>query len=76
MRIPLQRHVFAVASKVQPAYLGCCGKVGGTVTDYANGLHAGIRVQGIACEFRETFNSILKGVDGRTEVVLEQIICK
>lgn len=47
------------------------GDVFGTETDEPNGFHAGVRESSVAGKLRQALHSILKGVDGCREMMLE-----
>lgn len=51
------------------------GDVFGAVTDETDGLHAGVGESSVAGELRQTFDSVLEGINGSWEMLLEYIRC-
>lgn len=52
------------------------GDVFSAVADETDGLHAGVGERSIAGELRQTFDSVLEGVNGCWEMLLKYIRCE
>lgn len=52
------------------------GDVFSAVADETDGLHAGVGERSVAGELRQTFDSVLEGVDGSWEMLLKYIRCE
>lgn len=52
------------------------GDVFSAVTDETDGLHAGVGERSVAGELRQTFDSVLEGVNGSWEMLLKYIRCE
>lgn len=52
------------------------GDVFGAVADETDCLHAGVGERSVAGELRQTFDSVLEGINGSWEMLLEYIRCE
>ncbi len=52
------------------------GDVFGAVADETDCLHAGVGERSVAGELRQTFDSVLEGINGSWEMLLKYIRCE